>query len=284
MLSLLISDNIYNKLLKYMVKEVGIMLEMEYPILEFDPVSENVIEPSKVIRKADIPEKVVMCFYSEVIERLCKEGKLKEIECLHSQMGRNPIYELQYKGERVAVYQPGVGAPLGASFMEEVIALGGTTFISCGSGGVLNKDIAAGHIIVPDCAVRDEGTSYHYVKPSREIEVNRTAVEGIKKVLESHKCSYITGKTWSTDSFYRETREKTKLRKNEGCISVEMECAAFAAVAQYRNVVFGQMIYGGDDVSCDDWNRRLEFDRTDIREALFWFSVEACLSLGHINN
>ena len=128
------------------------MIKKEFPILEFDGVSANIIEPSKFISKIDISDRVVMCFYSEVIEKLVRDGKLKEIRSLYSQIGKHQIYELEYKGERITVYHPGVGAALGAALMEEVIALGGRKFISCGSGGVLDKSIAAGHIIVPNAA------------------------------------------------------------------------------------------------------------------------------------
>ncbi|MDU1413817.1 MAG: nucleoside phosphorylase [Clostridium sp.] len=255
------------------------MLNQEYPILEFDQVSDNIIEPSKFIKKIDMSERVIMCFYSEVIEKLLKEETLKEISALYSQMGKHPIYELNYKGNKVTVFNPGVGAPLAGALMEEVIALGGKKFISCGSGGVLDKEIVAGHIIVPSSAIRDEGTSYHYAEPSREIYVNKDAVEAIEGVLKAHKCSYLVGKTWTTDSFYRETKDKVKLRKSEGCLSVEMECSAFCAIAEYRKVIFGQVIYGGDDVSCDEWNSRSEVDRKFIRETLFWFAVEATLKL-----
>lgn len=255
------------------------MLNNKVPILEFDGVSENIIEPSKLVKKIEMSERVIMCFYNEVIEKLLNEGKLKEIKTLYSQMGKHPVYELEYKDKKVTVFHPGVGAALGAALMEEVIALGGRKFISCGSGGVLDKNIAAGHILVPISAVRDEGTSYYYIEPSREVFVNSQAVEAIEKVLKAHNCSYILVKTWSTDSFYRETKNKMKLRKEEGCLAVEMECSAFCAVAEYRDVIFGQMLYSGDDISCEEWNSRSEADRSFIREALFWFAVEASLEL-----
>lgn len=255
------------------------MISKEFPILEFDGVSENIIEPSKFIKKVDMPEQVIMCFYSEVIDKLLKEGKVKEIRTLYSQIGKHPVYELEHKGKKVIAFHPGVGAPLGVGLMEEVIALGGKKFICCGSGGVLDKNITAGHILVPTSAIRDEGTSYHYVKPSREISVNSEAVKAIEKILKAHNCSYILVKTWSTDSFYRETRDKMKLRKDEGCLAVDMECSAFCAVAEYRNVIFGQMIYSGDDISCEEWDSRSEVDRRFIRETLFWFAVEASLEL-----
>lgn len=255
------------------------MLKNNIPILEYDGTSPNIIEPSKFIKKTDISERVVMCFFSEVIEKLLAQGILREITTLYSQIGKHPVYELEHKGTKITVFHPGVGAPLGAALMEEVIALGGKKFICCGSGGVLDKDIAVGHILVPTTAVRDEGTSYHYSEPSREISVNTEAVNAIEKVLKAHKCEYLLMKTWSTDSFYRETKDKMQLRKEEGCLAVEMECSAFCAVAEYRNVVFGQMIYSGDDISCEEWDSRSEVDRKFIREALFWFAVEASLEL-----
>lgn len=261
------------------IEGVGFMISKEFPILEFDGASENIIEPSKVVKKIDMPGQVIMCFYSEVIEKLVREGKLKEIKALHSQIGKHPIYELEYKNNKVTVFHPGIGASLGAALMEEVIALGGKKFICCGSGGVLDKDIAAGKILVPTSAIRDEGTSYHYVRPSREISVNSEAVKAIEKVLKEHNCSYMPVKIWSTDSFYRETRDKMKLRKEEGCLAVDMECSAFCAVAEYRNVIFGQMIYSGDDISCEEWDSRSGVDRKFIRESLFWFAVEASLEL-----
>lgn len=255
------------------------MIKKDFPILEFDGVSDNIIEPSKFLKRIDMSERVIMCFYSEVIEKLVNEGRLKEIKNLYSQMGKHPIYELEHEGKKITVFHPGVGAALGAGLMDEVIALGGSKFISCGSGGVLDKNITAGHILVPYSAVRDEGTSYHYVEPSREISVNSKAVKAIEKVLKLHNCNYLLIKTWSTDSFYRETKDKMKSRKNEGCLAVEMECSAFCAVAEYRDVIFGQIIYSGDDISCEEWNSRSEVDRKFVREALFWFSVEASLEL-----
>lgn len=254
-------------------------MKREFPILEFDSSTNAIIEPKKIIQRIDIPEYVVMCFFNDVIERLKNEGKLKLITNLKSEIGLNPIYEMQYSDKRVAVFQPGVGAPLCAGTMEEVIALGGEKFIACGGAGVLDKSLAVGHIIVPVSAIRDEGTSYHYLTPSREIKVNERAVEVIEQVLRKHKCRYQLSKTWTTDAMFRETIDKVNLRKAEGCVTVEMECSAFCAVAAFRNVVFGQILYGGDDVSCEEWDSRCWNDRTDVREAIFKFAVESCLEL-----
>lgn len=254
-------------------------MKREFPILEFDDNVNAVIEPKKIIKKTDMPEDVVICFFNDVIERLKNEGKLKLITNLKSEIGLHPIYEMQFDDKSVAVFHPGIGAPFCAGMMEEVIALGGEKFIACGGAGVLDKTIVVGHIIVPVSAVRDEGTSYHYLPPSREVQVSPEAVEAIEKVLQKHKCKYLLAKTWTTDAIYRETINKVKQRKAEGCLTVEMECSAFCAVAEFRCVTFGQILYGGDDVSCEEWDSRCWNDRTDVREAIFGFAVEACLNL-----
>jgi len=254
-------------------------MQDEYPILEFDNAPEAILEPKRLIMPIDIPEHAVACFFQDVITKLSQQHKARVIKHLRSEIGSHPIYELDLAGKRLAVFHPGVGAPLAAAMLEEVIALGCRKFIACGGAGVLDGDIAVGHIIVPNTAVRDEGTSYHYLPPSREINANPEGVAAIEKVLKEHHCEYILSKTWTTDAIYRETAAKVQHRKAEGCITVEMEAAAFFAVAQFRGVQFAQLLYGGDDVSSSEWDSRLWDSHTSVREKLFWLAAEACLSL-----
>ncbi len=69
------------------------------------------------------------------------------------------------------------------------------------------------------------------------------------------------------------------MRKAEGCLTVEMEAAAFFAVAQFRGVTLGQILYGGDDVSGEEWDTRGWTKNNTIREKMFWLAAEACLRL-----
>lgn len=254
-------------------------LRQSYPILEFDPTPEAVIEPSRVIKPIDAPEHCVICFFREVIEKLVESGQARQIAVERSEMGEHPIYELDVEGRRLALFHPGVGAPLAAGLLEEVIARGCRKFVACGGAGVLNREIAVGHVVVPASAVRDEGTSYHYLPPSREVTPSPEAMTAIERILKAHNVPYVVGKTWTTDAFFRETPAKVALRKGEGCLTVEMEAAAFFAVAQFRGVPFGQILYGGDDVSGDDWDHRGWTSRMTVREQLFWLAAEACLAL-----
>lgn len=249
------------------------------PILEHDPSPKAVIEPSCHIEPIDAPEHCVPCFFQDVIDGLRDQDRLTEIAALGSEMGRHPLYELDLDGRRVAVFQPGLSAPFAAAMLEEVICLGCRKFVACGGAGVLDSEIPVGHLIVPTHAVRDEGTSYHYLPPRREVAATPEAVAAIETALAARGVDYLKGKTWTTDAIYRETAGKVERRRSEGCLTVEMEAAAFFAVAEFRGVPFGQILYGGDDVGGEEWDRRDWQRRTGIREDLLWLAAEACLLL-----
>lgn len=254
-------------------------MQNTFPILEYDSTPTAIIEPKHLIEQIDIPEHCVLCFFQDVFEGLLKEGRLRLLAQQTSEIGVHPVYELDVDGRRLAAFHPGVGAPLAAALLDEVIALGCRKFIACGGAGVLNREIGVGHLIVPSSAVRDEGTSYHYLPPSREVSASPEGVAAVEQALKADGIDYIVGKTWTTDGFYRETPEKVKLRKTEGCITVEMEAAAFFAVAQFRGVTFGQILYGGDNLDSEKWDSRHWNNQTSVREKLFWLAAEACLLL-----
>ena len=251
----------------------------DIPLLEFDSQREAIIEPGFVHRDIDPPEHCIMPIYGALIEKLNEEGRLEKIGELYTSLIPLDVSRLEFEGSHVTVAFPGVGAPFAAAIMEELIALGCRKFVACGSAGVLKSEFQRGAIVIPSSAVRDEGTSYHYCAPCRTLEVDPEVVRRLEAVVKKHHVNYEVGKTWTTDAFFRETKGKVSQRKTEGCITVEMECSAFLAVAQFRDVVFGQYLAAGDDVSGDEWDPRYVDDRLSIQEKIFWLSVEACLSL-----
>jgi len=255
------------------------MLPDRYPILEFDPEREAILSPQAGLRGRTVPRKAVLCFFQDVLNDLRDSGMLKEIGALKSEIGRNPLYQLELAGQQLLVMHPGVGAPLAAGFLDEAIGLGARSFIACGGCGVLRQDIAAGHPVILTAAVRDEGTSYHYLPPSREVAATPAAVDALRQVMERDGIPYLLGKSWTTDALYRETVAKRAQRMAEGCEVVEMEAAAFFAVAQFRGVTFGQVVYGGDLVIPEGWDHRSWIDRKDDRHQLFRLAADACVLL-----
>jgi uridine phosphorylase len=250
-----------------------------YPILEHDDTPEAFIEPGRVLQPIDIALYCVPCFFQDVIATIVRDHNAHVVVELGSEIGKNPIYEIDMNGRKLAFFHPGVGAPLAGGFLDEVIALGCRKFIACGGAGALVPELTVGHMVVPTSAVRDEGTSYHYLPPSREVSAHPAAISAIEAVLRRDNVPHMTGKTWTTDALYRETPKRIARRREEGCLTVEMEAAAFFAVAQFRGVPFGQVLYGGDDLSNETWDSRNWNSHTSVREKLFWLAAEACLSL-----
>ncbi len=248
----------------------------DYPILEFDPAPNAMIEPQRPHTALEAPEHAVACFFWEVIDDVSPRAKV--IARFNWEDAEHAVYEIEFEGRRLAVFHPGVGGPLAAGLLEEVITLGCRKIIACGGAGALDPSIVAGHVVVPTAAVRDEGTSYHYLPPGREVRPSPEAVTAIESALREADVEYVTGRTWTTDAPYRETAEKIRRRREEGCLTVEMEAASFFAVAQFRDIVFGQLLYGGDDLSGEEWDQR-EWRTHEVRERLFRLAAKACLRL-----
>ena len=250
-----------------------------YPILEYDSTREAFIEPGKVVRRREVAEACVLCFFQEVIDKVAAEYQARTVVENCWENGPHPIYEIEYLGQRLAFFHPGIGGPLVAALLEEAIGIGCRKFIVCGGCGALEKGLGVGQLVVVTAALRDEGTSYHYLPAGREVTAHPWGVAALEAALTRRGVPYRVGKTWTTDAPYRETRGKIARRLSEGCLAVEMEAASLMAVAEFRGVVLGQVVYGGDDLSGAEWDQRGWQSRQDVRENLFWLAAEACLAL-----
>jgi uridine phosphorylase len=259
--------------------ELKNMIDKAFPILEFDEDRAAFIRPEAMLSPVEVTPNCVLCFYQEAIQKILGEYAHKVVAYFTAACLEFPLYEVEYKGQKVALMLAAVGAPLAGAQIDELTALGCKKFIACGSCGVLQKEIAVGHLIIPTSAVRDEGTSYHYVQPSREIEADSCVVQTIEETFLEQKVPYIKAKTWTTDAFYRETPAKIQLRKKEGCVTVEMEASAYMAVARYNNVQFGQILTAGDSLAGETWDSRRAVGRAEIQELVLRLAMDASLKL-----
>jgi uridine phosphorylase len=251
----------------------------QYPILEFDDERPAVIEPSEVLAPIDIAERCVLCFFGDIVTAAAAEPNMRLVYECGSEMGKHPIYEKGEAGSRVVFAQPGIGAPLSAAILEELIALGCRKFVVCGGAGVLDGALAVGSPVLVTSAVRDEGGSYHYLPAGEAAVPAPTARDAIAAALAREGWAYVTGTTWTTDAIYRETRSRVARRAAEGCITVEMEAAALFAVAAFRGVELAQVLYAGDDLSGEEWDTRDWHEQHSVRERLFRVAIDACLRL-----
>jgi uridine phosphorylase len=256
----------------------------EFPILEFDPDPVALIEPSALYgsgrdNSVEMPQRAVGCFFGDVVDHVADQHNARLVVDLTSEHGRHSVWELEVDGQRIAFFQPGVGAPLAAFFFEEMIAYGVRAAIACGGAGVLVPEMQMGHTVVVTAALRDEGTSYHYLPPSRRVEADTEVVLKLTDLLEQEGLPYSAGLTWTTDAPYRETQQLVAARRSEGCLTVEMEAAALIAVAKWRGIRFGHLLYAADSLGGIEWEHRGWTTASEVRERLFWLAVRACLAL-----
>ena len=224
---------------------------------EFDETVTSTFDPCEVENVVEnFPKVGVTCFSKKLMDQLVETFGGEEIALSSNGNGKVPVYKINYEGKEIALFMSRVGAPACIVQYEELFVMGLEKVVVFGTCGVLDREIDDLAIIIPNCAVRDEGTSYHYIKSTFEIEVNPNYQDTFRRLLDEHNYSNITGKVWTIDAPYRETKKKVAKRKEQGCICVDMECSAIAALAKFRNKEVFQFFYAADNLDNAKWDMR----------------------------
>jgi uridine phosphorylase len=195
------------------------------------------------------PEGMILCLQKGLPERLRRRHRLKRIGSL---MG--DLYLLKKSRGKVGVLTNfGIGAPLIAALTEELVAWGVRRFISMSWAGGLQPDLEPGAIVACSRAIRDEGTSHHYLPANKYVRADPELVKNLTGALaiQGHKST--EGTTWTTDAPYRETRDEILQYQAEGVLVVEMETAALLAVGQARAVQTAAVCVVGDSLAEMRW-------------------------------
>lgn len=220
----------------------------------FDDKSEAKINP-KYNENAPKVDACIVTFSNIIEQYVLTNYECEKIGQFKFATGITPIYRIKFNGKEFAFYKTYVGAPACVGTIEDTFSQIVTNkYIVFGGAGCLNKEIAHGKVMIPTDAYRDEGTSYHYAKASDYIEIKNSDI--VAQFMEKNEIPYVKGKTWTTDSFYRETLNNIEIRKKDGCISVEMECSAIQAMCNFRNIEFYTFFTSGDLLDSLKWDER----------------------------
>jgi len=249
---------------------------------EFDECKTSTFNPYEVENEIpNFPKIGITCFSKKLMDRYAEIFNGEKIAEISNANGRVPVYKIMYKGMEIALFMSRVGASACTVAYEEVLAMGLEKLIMFGTCGVLDRNIEDLAIIIPSSAIRDEGTSYHYMKAGEEILVNEKYVSEFIDVLSTNNVSYVKGKVWTTDAPYRETRAKILKRKEQGCVCVDMECSAMNAVAKFRNKDLFQFFYAADNLDSAKWDKRSlgNDDRLLEKEKIIYLVLELALKM-----
>lgn len=220
----------------------------EIPILEYDDSSQEVIAPDHDLEGLKLPEKCLFAFLGEVVHEYARDHQAQTVAELVTVSHNIRIYVLREEKEEICLVQSPIGAAAASQVIDSLVSCGCRKIIATGSCGVLTE-IPENAFLVPVRALRAEGTSYHYLPPSRYIDLDEEPVSVIRRCFKEKGLSFVSCTTWTTDGFFRETKDMARYRVEEGCTVVEMECAALAACCRLRGAQFGQFLFTADSLA-----------------------------------
>jgi len=202
-----------------------------------------------------VPKTVVLCltkFLDAAVDRVLSN---------HPNSSQSKVFsDLHFLNPSVALLRNKMflGAPLATVVLERLIHLGVRNFLILGIAGSLREGTNIGQVVVCDKAVRDEGTSYHYLPPSEFAFPASALSSQLTSYLREQGLDVQVGGTWTTDAIFRETPLEVRRLAAKGILTVEMEASALFSVAQYRQVNLGAVFVVSDLVHRKTWERGMD--------------------------
>ena len=219
------------------------------------------------------PEAVVLCYQNSLLRHI-----LEQHQTTRSEQGAIvSLYALNETKNRVAVKGGfGIGAPAAIVVLEELIVQGVQRFLSVGTAGSLQEHVAVGDIVVCDRAIRDEGTSHHYLPPEKYAHASPSLTARLVEALRTTDTPHSVGTSWTIDAPYRETVAEVQHYQSEGVLTVEMEASALFAVAAHRGVEMGSLLTISDSLADVEWDPQFRSDTTRVGlETLYRVALQA---------
>jgi len=204
-----------------------------------NPTAKSVFAPAALLREArrqkgltarNVPSICVLDPDGDIVRRLKANGEAhisNDWPCYHTE-----LYTFTLGGNVAGIVGCAVGAPFAVLIAEELFASGCQLLISITSAGQITPAGKLPYFVVIDRALRDEGTSYHYAKPSEYSEAEPDLAKLITDAIKAKDLNVVAGSSWTTDAPFRETEEAITAARSKGILAVEMEAAALYAFAR----------------------------------------------------
>lgn len=207
-----------------------------------------------------VPERMIICFQEHLFRHLVRAHRARTV--------RLPFGEVSVlRGMPVGVVgRFGIGAPAAVFVLEWLAALGARTFVAAGYAGGLHERQQAGDLVVCSAALRDEGTSYHYLPPADFSSPDPDLTAALRKALDRFGYAHDFGPSWTTDAPFRETLPEIEHFRNLGILTVEMEAAALFAASQHLGTACAAAFTISDAPRSGRWGT--DFDRSALKAGL----------------
>ena len=244
-------------------------------------VDDVLIQPRRLPGDPLIDHPIIFNLFEPYLELLRRELKVKKSELKKNRFPATVYLTTKLKKKKISVFGTPLGAPHAVIMLERLIAMGAQKIIALGCCGSLQSYLPIGSFVLPLTALSEEGTSLHYPLPKSKVPAADAQIVNIclAKCAEN-KIKPFSGKVWTTDALFRETREKVKKYSQNNVLAVEMEMSALFTVAAYRKVQLGGIMVVSDELANLKW-------KTGFLNPLFWMNsqkaarvaIETCLAL-----
>ena len=216
------------------------------PILEHKHhAAPAVFLPENLLREArrqrrlpnlSVPEVCILDPDGDIVRALRTDGRGQPFPgwaCYHTEM-----LAFDLAGERVGIVGCAVGASFAVLVAEQMFASGCRLLLSITSAGRIASELPEeAFFVLIDKALRDEGTSYHYLPPDdRFAHAEPKLAELASRAMAATGLTTLRGAVWTTDAPFRETTQAISAAAEDNLLAVEMEAAALYAFAQARQV------------------------------------------------
>jgi uridine phosphorylase len=198
-------------------------------------VPENLLREArrqKGLKDGSVPSVCVLDPHGDIARQTKLNGRAirdPDWACYHTE-----LFRLTHGGLDLGIVPCAVGASFAVLVAEQLFAAGCQLLVSITSSGQLVELRSPPYFILIDKALRDEGTSYHYVPASEFSSAAPELIEAMSGAFGDLRVPVECGATWTTDAPFRETHTAIAAMKAKGLLAVEMEAAALYAFAEAR--------------------------------------------------
>ena len=250
----------------------------DVPLLRHPLDAESAFTPQALIEavraergmtSVTVPEVCVLEFDGDLTDRLVQSNAVepwKTWACFHT-----PMFALQVNGRPCGIVPRAIGGPFAVLVAEQLLACGAKVIVGLTSAGRVSPQLPIPSLVVATAAIRDEGTSYHYLPPANSVEAPTKLIPYLLAELGPLGLPVHRGMVWTTDAPYRETTQELKMYSGQGVLAVEMQAASLFALATMRNATIGVVAHvtNAIDHTGEPFDKGPETDGIRILKALY---------------